>query len=187
MAGNGETILIDMDGVLADFDDRAMSVVPVNDRMERINFYVADDYPAHKTKILDRMSEEDFFSELELVDGALEGWQKLLDNGYDPRICSAPLSANLHSVEGKIKFLDKYFVQRFGASVVERAVIDKEKYKYSGLALIDDRPEVDDGNGAAAWKHVVFDRPYNKDSLAQVRVMGWNDPELITKLDSIPR
>lgn len=49
------TVLVDMDGVLADFDAEAIARlqerhpnIPLLDT--RINFYLSDDYPAHKKK-----------------------------------------------------------------------------------------------------------------------------------------
>ena len=48
---------------------------------------------------------------------------------------------------------------RFGERVVSEAIIDKTKSRYDGLALIDDRPEVDTNNGRATWHHIVFDHP----------------------------
>ncbi len=117
--------------------------------------------------------------------GALEGWQRLIDAGYDPHICSAPLMRNPNAVVGKIKFLEKYFVPKFGNRIVETAIIDKNKFNYPGLALIDDRPELDTGEGKAQWQHIIFDRSYNQQSTASLRLRGWLDPNLETMLKAL--
>jgi 5'-nucleotidase len=183
--GNREIVLVDMDGVIADFDSYVVGQLPPEvPRVERANFYVAHDYPEHEQLVREITAHPQFFSELEPVENALEGWQRLLDLGYDPVICSAPLRSNRSAIEGKIIYLTKHFVPQFGAQVVERAIIDKKKYLYGGLVLIDDRPEVDTGNGQAEWQHIVFDRPYNKHAAAGLlRLMGWNDPNMANILE----
>lgn len=176
---HNKTVLVDMDGVLADFDGLVLERLPRSiARVARMNFYIAQDYPEHKEHVREITSHPDFFKQLPLIDGALDGWERLLDLGYDPRICSAPLSDNTFSVEGKLTWLRQSFVPKFGEAVVSRAIFDKQKYKYNGRVLIDDRPDVDTGNGQATWRHVVFNRPYNQDSQAELRLMDWYDTEL---------
>jgi 5'-nucleotidase len=174
-----DVVLVDMDGVLADFDAAVLNQLPAHiERVARTNFYISKDYPTHAQHVRDITSQPDFFLDLPLVDNALAGWQRLIDAGYQPRICSAPLSRNSHSVRNKLAWLDRHFVPQFGDLVVTNAIIDKRKYRYDGLALIDDRPEVDSNDGQARWLHVVFDRPYNRDSTAALRIHGWDDPDL---------
>jgi 5'-nucleotidase len=177
-------VLVDMDGVLADFDGAVIDRLPLEiARVARTNFYISQDYPDHTTHVHAITSHPEFFRSLPVIDGALEGWQRLIDLGYDPRICSAPLTANEQSVAGKLAWLQDHFVPKFGKQVVERAIIDKQKYKYDGLVLIDDRPEVETNNGQATWQHVVYDRFYNQQSNAKLRLFGWNDQNLESLLD----
>jgi 5'-nucleotidase len=177
--GSDDVVLVDMDGVLADFDAAVLDQLPpAIARVARTNFYIAEDYPRHVAHVEYITSHPDFFLNLPLVDNALQGWQRLIDAGYQPRVCSAPLSRNELSVQNKLEWLRRHFVPRFGEPVVSDAIIDKEKYRYHGLALIDDRPEVNTNNGQATWRHIVFDRPYNKHSSAALRIRGWNDPHL---------
>ncbi|OBG35060.1 hypothetical protein [Mycobacterium sp. E3198] len=182
--GGDDVVLVDMDGVLADFDAAVLDRLPPSiARVARTNFYIAEDYPRHVAHVEDITSHPDFFHDLPLVDDALQGWQRLIDAGYQPRICSAPLSRNTQSVENKLAWLRRHFVPHFGELVVSEAIIDKDKYRYPGLALIDDRPEVDSHGGRATWRHIVFDRPYNQRSSAELRIRGWNDPDLEATLD----
>jgi 5'-nucleotidase len=190
MAGHGRdnVVLVDMDGVLADFDGAVLNQLPPQiERVARTHFYISKDYPTHAQHVRDIISRPDFFLDLPLVDNALEGWQRLIDAGYRPQICSAPLSRNSHSVRNKLAWLDRHFVPHFGDVVVRDAIIDKRKHRYDGLALIDDRPDVDSNEGQARWLHVVFDRPYNQDSTAALRIRGWDDPDLEDTLEAARR
>jgi 5'-nucleotidase len=186
--GSDNIVLVDMDGVLADFDAAVLGQLPpVIERVARTHFYIAEDYPRHVAHVEAITSHQDFFRNLPLVDNALQGWQRLVDAGYNPRICSAPLSRNNQSVQGKLAWLRRHFVPCFGERVVTEAIIDQEKNRYRGLALIDDRPEVDTNNGQTTWCHVVFDHPYNRQSSAALRIQGWDDPHLEDILEAARR
>lgn len=88
----GGVVLVDMDGVLADFDAAVLDRLPPGvARVARTHLYLAEDHPEHLTRVESITSRPDFFLELPLVGHALQGWQRLIDAGYRPRICSAPL------------------------------------------------------------------------------------------------
>lgn len=179
------TVLVDMDGVLADFDGAILERLPKEvARVARTSFYMHHDYPEHEDLIYEITGDQRFFHDLPVIDGALEGWQRLVDLGYDPRICSAPLSHNGTTREGKLDWLKRHMVPEFGKHVVERAIIDPRKYNYPGFALIDDRPHVET-RGIAKWRHVVFDQPYNQESTAQYRLHGWHDENLGNVLEQV--
>lgn len=69
----------------------------------------------------------------------------------------------------------------FGQRVVEEAIIDKDKWKYGGLALIDDRPSVPrgrNGKDMAEWEHILFGWPHMSSvpmATAAFRLLGWHD------------
>lgn len=177
-----KTILIDMDGVMADFDGGALKSLPEELWIPKNAFYITDVYPPELSQtIKETYSKPRFFEELEPMPSLLEGWQALLDNGYYPQVASAPLSSNKTAIEGKIKWLDRHLVPHFGAGVVEDAIIDKAKYKYPGLALIDDRPSVPrgpEGTDVAEWEHILFGWAHlSKVPLATAafRMLDWDD------------
>lgn len=177
-----------MDGVLADFDGAVLQSLPSPiERVARTNFYIARDYPQHLAEVKAVYSHPDFFYNLSPVAGAVEGWQRLLEFGYTPRVCTAPLTLNPKSVDGKISWLQKYLVPHFGTGIVDQAIIDKRKFDYDAFALIDDRPDVDTNGGKASWQHIVFDQPYNQAALSQRRMFGWADPNLESTLASVVR
>lgn len=186
-------VLVDMDGVIANFDKAALENVPPELVVERRHFYIKEDYPDDIKPIIEEAyNAPGFFEDLEPMPGLHEGWQTMIDNDYSPRITSAPLSSNPTSVEGKIKWLNRVMVPEFGHEVVDNAIIDKEKWKYDGLALIDDRPSVaklsPGGGTKAEWEHVLFGWPHLQRvplATAAFRLLSWNDNNLIPILNEI--
>ncbi len=172
-------VLVDMDGVIADFDGEALSrmaaLTPGFLRQpERTNFYVAEDYPDHIDALKAISREKGFFAALPLAERAMEGWERILDLGYYPQICTSPIRSNPHSGPEKLAWLDRHFAPVFGKHLVDEAIVTSEKHHYSGIALIDDRPVIEH-SADAKWQHVVFDKPYNQNG-AEPRLRGWDDP-----------
>lgn len=172
-------ILVDMDGVLADFDkatDDFLTSHPDNiPLVPRDQFYYHHNYTdqRHREIITSLHTQQHFFRNLPLIDGALEGWQRIIDLGYQPRICSSPLHTNKWCKEEKLAWL----AEHFGKEVADNAIIDKRKYLHDGIALIDDRPELE-GSNEATWEHIVFSASYNQTSPATLRLQDWRDPLL---------
>jgi 5'-nucleotidase len=181
-------ILIDMDGVLADFDaeiaNRVKNRHPHIALLEtRDNFYLSEDYPEYKALIRAISNEAGFFESLPLIDHAIEGWQRIIDLGYHPRICSSPIRSNPHSESEKRAWLQRHFSPLFGDSVATDAIITSDKHLFEGLALIDDRPELRNANNAS-WQHIIFDQPYNQ-TVDKPRIHGWLDTELAATLRAV--
>jgi 5'-nucleotidase len=129
-------------------------------------------------------SQPGFFKELPVLPGALQGWEDLLANGYLPQICTAPLRKNPTCTPDKLAWLEEHFVPRFGKYVLDTAIVDKQKFKHPGIALIDDRPVID-GAVEASWKHILFTQPYNQQTETEFRIAGWGDPMLYEALGKI--
>ena len=193
MKNHERTVLVDMDGVMANFDNAALVSIPIDRRVSRSNFYVAHDYDeAIRPDIEAIYNTSGFFDSLEPLPGMQESWQVMIDSGYHPRVASAPLPSNRTAIEDKIKWLDRVMAPEFGPQVVEEAIIDKDKWKYKGLALIDDRPDVPrgaNGESVAEWEHVLFGWSHLASvpmATAAFRLISWNNPkELLSVLHSV--
>lgn len=182
-----------MDNVMAGFDTAAVASVNPHLIVPRNNFYVAQDYPPEiQQAIAATYNAPGFFENLEPLPHLQDAWQAMLDSGFHPRVASAPLSSSPTAIEGKIKWLDRVMVPEFGVSIVEEAIIDKDKWKYAGLALIDDRPDVPRGpnnENVAAWDHILFGWEHLSTvplATAAFRLLSWGDTEhLISTLQML--
>lgn len=174
-----QIVLVDMDGVLADFDGATELFLrqqhPHIPIAPRKNFYFSDDYQdkAQQAIIRDFQASQFFFRNLPEIPGAIEGWQRIIDLGYEPRICSSPLSSNAWCEAEKLEWVE----QHLSKQARQTAVITKEKEKVDGIALIDDRPSIKNAE-QAAWQHVVFHQPYNQHIDTLLRLKDWYDESL---------
>ena len=160
-------ILVDQDGVLADFEHRLyqtwQQATPTHEHPgvaphERRHFYAKDDYPEHLRDAVQRIyTAPGFFRNLPPIDGALDALQAMLARGHDVRICTSPLTLYQNCVGEKYEWVDRHL----GAEWVARMVVAKDKTLVHGHILIDDKPHVT-GARTPTWQHVVYDQPYNQ-------------------------
>jgi len=176
---NADIVLVDMDGVLADFEEpnnrilRDHGIAPVENRTD---FYYADTYrdsPEIQELIYRENRRPGFFESFPVIDGANKGLQRIRDAGFRPRICSSPLEEHPTVVGEKRRWL----AARLGDWAVEDAIFDRNKSGYDASSLIDDRPTVR-GADNAPWQQVMFTQPYNLGVETDYRLNGWNDPRL---------
>jgi 5'-nucleotidase len=158
-------ILIDQDGVLADFETgfhtawhaggHAYPALPIDDRR---SFYVRDDYPAHLRKTVEAIyMAPGFYRALPAITGAVDAVIELLKMGHDVRICTSPLNHYRHCLPEKYEWVDHHL----GPEFVKRLIVTKDKTVVHGDVLVDDKPEVT-GTQKPDWCHVVYDQPYNR-------------------------
>ncbi|MEI6054007.1 MAG: hypothetical protein WCQ49_01425 [Candidatus Saccharibacteria bacterium] len=183
-------VLVDMDGVLVDFDGEVLRRMKtefpyIKQLEEREKFYVSDDYPEHSELVRYISDQPGFFEALPLLDNAIEGWQRMVDLGYDPRICSSPMRSNPYCTSEKLVSIRKHLVPIFGELALVNAIISREKAEHNGIALIDDKPEIVNIE-KASFTHIVFDQPYNR-HVTNPRIKGWLDDNLERHLEQASR
>lgn len=169
-------ILVDQDGVLADFDAAfttrmrdAYPGAPAVDATTRDVWKVRDCYPPDWAGPVDAVPRAPgFFAGLPPVDGARQALEEMRAAGHDVFICTSPLSDYENCVLEKHTWVE----QHLGRDWVRRVILTKDKTLVRGDVLIDDKPAVT-GLLTPAWTHVVFDRSYNRTSPGP-RLPSWS-------------
>lgn len=171
-------ILIDQDGVLADFEQgvseywqakfgKALPILPD----ERKHFYLAHDLPEHRDELYAIYSVKGFFANLPPMAGAIDALHELLRVEHDVRICTAPITAYQNCVAEKFAWVE----QHLGKEWVQRIILTKDKTWVRGDILIDDKPNIT-GNLTPVWEHWVYDQPYNRHLTKNPRI-SWQNKE----------
>lgn len=159
-----KTLLVDMDGVLADFDgalyrwcaDKNIEL-DITAPSEQSSRWLTD----HVTNKFQRkmmrnfIQSPGFFSELEPLRGAIECFVQLEDH-FDVWICTKPLDASPTCADEKRAWVNKYL----GKEWVAKTIITPHKGLVRGDILLDDAPKIpwiED----ATWKPVIFPHPWN--------------------------
>jgi len=175
------TVLVDMDGVIADFDlgvnKRYKELYPDAELLDlsqdRKQFYMSENYEkkfgasaAERVKELTKM--EGFFLDLEPMPGSIDALREMdkMSNVH-VMLCTSPLNYYHYVLREKYAWVEKHL----GAEWVKRIVIAKDKTVVHGHILIDDRPYVQ-GSHDPSWEHILFDQPYNR-SVAKRRITSW--------------
>ncbi|HVO43324.1 MAG TPA: 5'-3'-deoxyribonucleotidase [Aggregatilineales bacterium] len=174
-------ILVDMDGVLADFESAFLQIWRTQqpDKVsialeDRRGFHLVDDYPGEYKELIQAIiAAPGFFRSLEPLTGGLEALKTMQDLGHDVLICTSPLENYQYCVPEKYEWVDHYL----GQAWVNRIVLTRDKTVINGDVLIDDRPLIS-GLAVPAWEHVVYDQPYNR-TLQERRRLTWQNWQTI--------
>ena len=170
-------ILLDQDGVLADFESafrdawnrRYGAQMPALGPSERKSFHLRDDYPLGLRDAVRSIYEgPGFYRDLPPIPGALDGARAMLEEDHDVRICTSPLTFWRNCVPEKYEWVERHL----GSEFLPRLIVTKDKTLVRGHVLVDDNPRVD-GAEMPMWRHVIFDAPYNR-SVCGPR-MTWNN------------
>lgn len=158
-------VLIDMDGVLADFEGHLMqqwrTLYPNTfdlAREERTTFYLSRQFPKeHRDKLFEIMYSGEFFANLPPIPGGLEALEEMKALGWQVFLCSSPLLGNLTGASEKFAWVK----QHLGRAWWGQLILAVDKTLVQGDILIDDRPEIE-GAAQPSWEHVLYDQPYNR-------------------------
>lgn len=181
---NKKIILVDMDGVLADFEGRFLEDwknkfphhphVPLE---ERETFYLEENYPDGLAKEIESIfSTPGFFENLPIIAGGKEALTKMETLGHEVFICTSPTSKYENCVLEKYHWIAKHL----GHEWTKKMIVTKDKTLTYGDILIDDKPE-HKGLRTPVWKYVLFDAPYNRKVKADLRIT-WRNWEKILDL-----
>ena len=158
-------ILVDMDGVIADFDGEFLKrwrerhpekfFVPFD---RRRSFYVLDeDPPELHPLVMDILTEPGFFRTMMPIAGAKEALLHMDTLGPEIFLCTSPFSPYQNCVLEKFQWVENFL----GTKWVDRIILTKHKTLVRGDILIDDKPRIT-GVDVPSWEHILYDRPYNR-------------------------
>lgn len=158
-------VLVDMDGVLANFDQRVFDVLserhpeveqPAKD--ERL-FPLKNSFATEHHALLHAiMTEPGFFASLAPIEGAVDSMHAMLAHGLDVRICSAPLASSPACAAEKVAWV----AEHLGKEWVDRLILTRDKTYVRGDYLIDDAPVAKGSGLEPTWEHIYMEQPYNR-------------------------
>lgn len=175
-------ILFDLDGVLTDFEKGFLKrwkirypKLPFIELEDRNGQNVREDYRRLDNTYEDLINaifrEPDFFSEMPLINGALEALNEAERQGYNVFICTTLLH-NPSEMASRMMWLRR----TFGEYWAEKVIMTRDKTLVCGNILIDDRPYIA-GVINQTFEHIIFDQPYNREEKKKQRIIGWNNWE----------
>ncbi len=168
-------ILVDMDGVLVDFDGwiherRDLWPTLDPDRSKQTHYFLTDEVSKRDAEEMRAfVNAGRIFRDALPIPGAIEGLNALRDEA-DVWICTRPLEANAHCRDDKGAWLREHF----DADLEKRLILTSDKSLVCGSILLDDHiklPELE----RATWRGVVYEQPFN----------AWNGGE--NTWDHLPR
>lgn len=179
-----KVILVDMDGVLANFEEGFLNEwkkkypkLPFVQLQNRRSFYIRDDYLREfLPKIESVYFKKGFILGLNPIEGAIDAIKEMETNGYQVKVCTTPLNGNIFSEEEKTTWIEKYL----GKEWLKNLIFIKDKSLAEGDYLIDDKPKIKTVR-VPKWEHVIFDAPYNRNIEDKKRLVKWSDWSKIIK------
>lgn len=171
-------VLVDMDGVIADFDGRFIEVWktkhperPQLDQNNRTNFRIEHEFPEQLRKEVRKVfTSPGFYRSLPAIPGAVDSMNEMSDSGFDVWICTSPLADYENCVLEKYKWVEDHL----GRSWTEKIIITRNKYLIVGDWLIDDYP-YESPEQQSSWKQILFDAPYNMEVENLLRMDSWKN------------
>ena len=176
-------LLIDMDGVIADFEGEFLrqwklnhpqkEFIPLEDRR---GFYVREQYPEKYTEFVQEIYHNPgFYQNLPPIPGAFDALKEIRNSLNNVFLCTSPM---LPKYENCV--LEKYHwvFDNLGDDWVNNIILTKDKTIVRGDVLIDDMPEVK-GSMTPEWDHVIFDQPYNRNIKDRKRLTWSNWKEIL--------
>jgi 5'-nucleotidase len=168
-------ILIDMDDVLSDFDGefyRKWNTVhpdkQITPQNEKNCFYLTDESPKEYAELIRGIyTTPGFVRSLPEIPGSINALNVIASRGHKIFICTTPLNAYQNCVKEKYEWIEEHL----GFEWTKKLILTKDKTLVQGDILIDDKPEVT-GAAKPVWEHIVFDKPYNKNT-NHARRMTW--------------
>lgn len=182
------TLLLDMDGPMADFDkhhwDLCVSAgleFDIDSVEQQTHRYLSDHIVGRKARreAYKICCAAGFFRELPVVEGLLGGLEQIERIGVDVWICAKPMADNPHCRDEKAAWVREHVPH-----LLDKLIIAPDKSKIRGDALLDDAINVQ-WPDRAVWRPIIFDAPYNRDGSEWERWNRWRWGDPIEDLEEL--
>lgn len=179
-------VLVDMDGVLADFESgllqgfrRRFPGEPHVPLEQRRGFLASEQYRALRPDLEEKVASvyeaPGFFLNLEPIPGALDALREMnAMQDTEVFICTTPLRKYDHCVVEKYRWVE----QNLGPQFVERIILTRDKTVVMGDLLIDDKDNIQGLEETPSWEHILFTCCHNQHlalSPTRRRLLSWSD------------
>jgi 5'-nucleotidase len=166
-------VLIDMDGVIADFERGFLErwkhkhpdkpYVPLE---QRNTFFILQQYPPEfRDLIREVFRTPGFFRDLPAIPGGAEALVDMAANGIEVFICTTPFRDYRNCVLEKYEWVDRHL----GGKWVERIILTPDKTIVDADYLIDDKPTIT-GGANPRWTHILYDDARNRSEAGRKRL-----------------
>ena len=170
-------ILIDMDGVIADFEvgflnhwRRSHPDKPYVPLEQRNTFFVVDQYPPEHSDLISQIFlMPGFFRSLPEIHGGLEALTDMSTAGIELFICTSSFPEYQNCVLEKYEWVNEHL----GKDWVKRMILTPDKTILDADYLIDDMPRIN-GLKEPPWQHVIYDHAKNRMENTKKR-LTWNN------------
>ncbi|CAE7296152.1 unnamed protein product [Symbiodinium natans] len=170
-------ILIDMDGVLVDWDKGFLKAWADRTVVDRSHYEMEKCVPPERFgEAVELFCSEGFFRNLPEMPDGVASLKEMVSKGFEVLICTAPFAKSRYCAQEKWEWVREHL----GDEWLLRMVITQDKTTVRGDVLIDDKPKIT-GSQIPLWKQVVFDAQYNRnvEMDGRRRLCAWKDWEKV--------
>lgn len=178
-------ILSDQDGVLSDWGEGWDFHLDLEEYVrhtkrfprhaDQRSFDLRHGLTERESEVVDAIfNHPGFYATLKPIEGAVEGYRKMVEAGHHVQIATSPWWTNATCLQDKADWVEKHL----GAEARSRMILTSDKTVLRADYLIDDKPNIR-GKYDPDWEQIVFTQPYNGEVESRLRLDGWSDIETV--------